>query len=528
MTLEQTAQLKQTGPRRLWIISLIVLLGLTLGVNLSSLAQYPQVHCDEAFLTDIGFNFMTMGQFRLDLQGDSTPLSINHPWVSRLSQIFLGSVYLIGGSTFFSARLATTVSWLTATAFVFLAGRELYGQFAGGLSALVFASGVRTFYASHLARNDMWVVAAAVGLFYYYLMIRREPTRMRFLFLSLLCCLAVELHDNAIWFDLPLGCLVIIDNYKTAEGRVRIGWFTLGGILGLVLLFALHLLPSPSWALAQLNGPWAQDNSLWSGGPLERLRDSMSWLVNSNIYGLGGIVLPFTLCAVGTAVYALLRHEASDRLLLFVIGASLFVFVFGQGHKSTFYGILWDGYWALVIGGAASRIGQTLLERWRWLGADAVAFLILAPLIALNLAEQVWLSVKFDPRDYAGYTAAIQTLVPPDAAVVGNPTLWFAFHNRNQFVSTSYLVNERQVLKQTGPLDVNAIRQMMSRLGPTYVVADGTVGCSNVSDNWSQIFGIYLEESCQKLGRVENLWFGANGQNINGSPTEVYACQNSA
>jgi hypothetical protein len=502
---------------------LLAVLAVLLVVNVASLAQYPMPHCDEASHSNISVNFFKYGRFSRDYLGPLKAFGQNVAVQGRLYHIGKGVLLAALGTTNTVARLFSTLGWLAASGLTYLVGRKLFGETAGRLGAVVFAASLNVFFASHIAREEIWVTAAVAGMLYTYLVVRERPTRLRYALLGLLMAYALDIHPNSVWFSLPLALLVLVENVRSAEGRVRVVWFGLAGVLGVASLVPMHLLPDPAGALESI-ALAASNNRLLSGGPVARLVGQAHLMAETYVRGLSGGVLPFTIYALTGIACALAYRERGDRLLLGLWGGSLVLFTFGMGHKNPYYGVLWDPFAALLIGAAAARLGRVVGERVSFLPEKIAPALLIIPLVGFNLAVQAWLAYKFHPRDFRAYQAAVATHVPPGEHVMGDTTLWYVFHDRNRFTSDWYLtqymrVNERPALTEA------EMAVIVDDLGVDFVVYDGSVACRNVPDSTAAALEAYLRATCVPVGQVEDRWFGAYGQEGQGQTTEIYDCR---
>jgi 4-amino-4-deoxy-L-arabinose transferase-like glycosyltransferase len=503
--------------------ALLAVLALLLVVNVASLAQYPMPHCDEASHSNISTNFFKEGRFSRDFLGPLKAFGQNVAVQGRLYHIGKGALLAVLGTTNAAARLFSTLGWVAATGLIYLVGRRLFGEAAGRLSAVVFAASLNVFFASHIAREEIWVAAAVAGMLYTYLVVRERPTRLRYALLGLLMAYALDIHPNSVWFSLPLALLVLIENARSAEGRVRVAWFGLAGVLGIATLVPAHLLPDPAAALENVVGT-VNKHRLLDGGPAARLVGQINLMTGTYVRGLSRGVLPFTIYALTGIACALAYRERGDRLLLGLLGGSLVLFTFGMGHKNPYYGVLWDPFGALLIGAAAARLGRVVGERVSVLPEKIAPALLIVPLVGFNLAAQAWLAYKFHPRDFEAYQAAVAAHVPPGEHVMGDTTLWYVFRDRNRFTSDWYLtqymrVNERPTLTE------EEMALIMGDLAVDFVVYDGSVSASNVHDATAVVLEAHLQATCVPVGRVEDRWFGAYGQEGRGQPTVIYDCR---
>jgi hypothetical protein len=365
-------------------------------------------------------------------------------------------------------------------------------------------------------------MAAGIGLLVLYLAYRAKPSPGRFALLGLLVALSLDIHPNAVWYALPLGLILVAENFRTAPGRVRILAFGGAGVVGAALVVLVHLFPDPAGAMEHLTFA-SENNALWAGEIANRIVEGARFVWANAITDLNGAVIPLSVYAALGVGWMLARRDEADRLILALWGMSLVFFTLLMAHKSPFYGVLWAPLTALAAGAGISRAATALNGR-AGRSPAALSALVAAPLVAAGLAAQTWLAVRFAPRDFPAYQAAILEVVPPGATVVGDVTLWTAFHDRNPFTADFYLETCRLDAVCSARL-AGGYEAIISGLGADYVVADGSVGCAQQPTPAAGAWAEALESACTPVGRVSDRWFGAYGQNGQGQDTVIYDCR---
>lgn len=512
---------------RLPALILIALMGVFIVVNVAGLADYPLPYCDETQHIATARSFFEHGTFSVDYFGELVSYKQNLPTLGRTYLITKGLLLEALGYTYLVGRLYTTLGWLAAGVCVFLTGRKLINAWAGLVSAAIFMSSSTAYYYSHYGRPEMWAAAFSVGLLYYYLVIRDQPTRLRFLFFGLLGGLAIDFHPTILLFALPLALLAIFDQYRAGEGRLRLALAALGGLSGAALVAVSRLVPDPAAALEHMRFAGRFNDLTASTASEIGVIKGLIFYRGLYLSNMGGVVIVFTLYLIAGFAYLSWKRPTGTKHLLVMWGVSMAAFFMLMAHKNWFYEVLWEPLSSLVVGAAgvalAGQAASFASARWgRAVRPEAALLILLAPLFAANLAAQVWMTLKFSPRDVPGYIASIQASIPPGPTLYGNMTLAPAFHDRNPFLADSYIrycltSGECQNLSEQDELN------LLAGLDPDYIIYDGRTGCDDASVR-SERIQQYAETSCILVTQIDNPWFGLNGNNIQGHPTLIYRC----
>lgn len=496
---------------------------ITMLVSLAGLEDYPYLNCDEAIYSSVAASFADTGRFGSGLFGGLWGRDLNAPEIGRLDSIGRGLLFAVTGSkSLLVARIPSFLGWVAAVALTYLAGRKLYSPFEAGLGALALATNLHMYGGSHSARPDIFLAAANMGLMLYVLWLRARPTRLGFLFMGILLGLTPGFHLSGVWFSVSVVALLTYFEIRTPEGRWRLVMLAIGGLLGLACLLGLLLLPDIEFSLRSFEHV-ASFNTLSDGTVPERIAAQWYWLVETGFAGFNRAVFVFALYSVAALVWAIRRSSPSDRLILFVAGLSFFIFLVTTLHKNPFYFSAWLPFLSLLIGSAVWALARRGEARLR-IPAQWGAVMLIAPLIALNVGAQVWLTIKFRERDIEAYHASVLELVPPDVHVFADPRLWFAFYGRNPFTSDEYY-RWYQSMDMSAPLTGEDIERIQTELEVEYVIVDRTVGCSDPEDPNAALHSAYVARTCTPVGTVEDRWFGVYGDLGRGEPSTVYDCR---
>lgn len=514
---------QQERPTSQWlrVSALGVILALLIA-NAISLGSYPAPHCDEANHLAVSYTFFHEGRFTLPYMGDVGSFGQNFSTQGRLYQIGKGLVLQALGYTITAGRAVSLLGWLVAIGLTYLAGRLLYDETVGLASAVALAASVNAFYASHIGREEIWIMAVAAGLLAATEHLHRKPGWVSFALLGVGIAAAADIHPNALWFALPAVAILIRDNRKAREGRIRLGWLAAAGVLAGAAVITAHLLPDPAVTLADLRYA-SRYNDLAGGGLVQRIGSMAALLWATDVTGLGGGALPLTASALAGLIVALRRREEGDRLLLTSWAVSLLAFTLLIGYRSPFYGRLWEPYLALAAGAGMVRLGRAIAAHRERIGAGLAAGLLLTPVILAGLGAMGWLAYRFGARDTQAYYAQITELVPAGEPVMGEPTLWPLFNGRNPFTADE-TIRLCELAETCDALSESEFAKLLAEQGAGYVVDDGSLGCGNLATPASAAWSAALEATCTPVGAIENRWFGAGGQTGQGGPTRIFRC----
>ncbi len=508
-----------------WALILSSLLVVLAVSSLMSVGDYPSPFCDEPFLSSMSYNFIHAGHFGVSGLEGIAGLDRTNAGTGRLYHIGQG-LLLLAGNTLVVARLFSVLGWGLAILFTGLIGRRLHDSLTGLLAAAILATSLNGFYASHLSRQEAWLVAAVAGALYYYLLVRDAPTQTRYFFLGLLMGAPLGFHTNGIWFELAQAALILWDNLRSPQGRLNILSAGLGGLLSVTFMLALQLLPDPRLAWEQLSGVIARIGELWGRSLQDRLIDQWHFAVSGGVLALNRAVLPFTVYALSAALFLAYRHRAEDRVVLWMWGSSLALFTFGMSHRNLRYIVLWDAFSALGIAAAATGIGRMVAARWQRIRPAAAALLVTSPLLFANTIAQLWLAYRFQPRDLESYQSRVAALIPPGSRVFGDPVLWYRFNQRNHFIMDFYLSYYHAHYSQFMDVGMSQeeLASALDALDIDYAIDNGAIACGFDPDPLLGRYRVYLETRCALVGQFEDRWFGGRGPLGQGGPTVVYRC----
>lgn len=508
---------------------LAAVIALSLLASVLTVARYTMPHVDDAVMASIDLNLYHERRLAWDVVGDLYGFDRADARVGRLFPVVQGAWLLVFGPTFTSLRASAVAGEVLLALLVFWVGARLFDRRTGLLSAAVLLVGPRLFGASHIGRQEIWVMVGSVAVLAYYLTVRGRPTRLRCFFLGLLTLVPVQFHLNGIWFMLPVALLVTADNLRTGPGRWNVAAFGAGGVVAAGLTAVLQLAPDPALALGQLSAANGLHNAELAASLPARLGSQANLLLYGWLAFLPGPSFGLPVLAVaalnvlflGLAVIRLaFRRAASDRVLLVMWGVSYLAFAVGMPHKNYFYAALWDPFAALLIGAA---FGQPLPGRFSPMNGRLLA----APLLVAGLILQGWLAYRLLPYDFGRYARQVRSSVPADAVVVGDGELWFALRADNRFYAESYFA--MWGCSQPGAVGRAELAGQVRRLGIEYVIFDGILPteaeCANpITPATARAYAALLDDRCAPVASIPGPTYRGGRYPAQGETTTVYHC----
>jgi 4-amino-4-deoxy-L-arabinose transferase-like glycosyltransferase len=413
-----------------------LMLATTLLVMLAHLVylnEFPLVFLDEGWMSNAAWHWLKTGE---NIAPMYSPVldQFESPSVIRfyLGQLPYSAVFAVLGVGFFEARLA---SWLMGGAIlvvVILIGWQHYSKRTGVLAALFLSVSAPFLYASHYARQDVWL--ALIVVFSYWIItlgIKYDRWWMHVLG-SFLIAVSPDIHQYGVLF-IP----GVIGLYLLAYGRrllVKRGtWLAAaGGLAGFLVFAALHLWPDITNYFELLDvqlGGEEGVSALPLLSPLNLAHSLIGEFANRYDIGLNGINL--ALIAAGV-VLLLMRRSKVDRPLLVFTGLAFAMMVFIVDDKGVIYGILLYPFFMLIVAeGLTSMLNRTRDLR------EPFVFTVIMLLAAVGKDTFVMgrEMIRYQEHNYYTVTDVIREVIPADARVLGMPSWWFGLHD-HEYISS--------------------------------------------------------------------------------------------
>lgn len=401
--------------------------------HLVYLNEVPGVFLDEGWLSNAAWHWLKTGE---NIAPMYSPV-LDQFESSSVIRFYLGqlpysAVFAVLGLGFFEARLA---SWLMGGALlvvVICIGWQHYSKRTGVIAALFLSISAPFLYASHYARQDIWLTLVVVSAYLIItLALKHDRWYMHFLG-SFLIGVSPDIHQYGVLF-IP----GVIGVYLLAYGRgfllKRGTWLAAaGGFAGFLVFAALHLWPDPSHYFHLLHVQLGGDEGI-SGLPLLSPLNLADSLIGefSNRYDLALNGINLALVVVG-AVLLFMRRNKTDKHLLVFTGAAFAMTVLIVDDKGIIYGILLYPFFMLIVAEGLT----SMLNRTRDLREPFVfTVIILVAAVGKDTFVMGREMIKNRDNNYYNVTDVIREVIPPDARVLGMPSWWFGLSD-HEYISS--------------------------------------------------------------------------------------------
>jgi 4-amino-4-deoxy-L-arabinose transferase-like glycosyltransferase len=484
---------------------------LWLTFNLWSLLRYPVPSCDEATYSAAAYSVVTTGRFALQLYDNLAQVGISYVVYGRLFLLGQAAVMLrAGNSLLLAARLYSLLGSLVLTAGVYLLAASIYGRRVGVWAALLLSADWAIFKQSHIGRPEIWLAAAVTINLYLVFRLRRQPGRWLALLAGLTAALLEDIHLNGLHFILALGIVTL-----AVLGRDRrwglIAIYVLGGAIGTTIVIVARLMPDPSLAVSQYQTlVLGEEREFWLYPLGFHVTNFVNWLYQSYVSETSGAGIVLALLHLGglLAAFRTSRRFESSLLVLFVL-ISVLSFTIVNLHKPAYYAMLWRPVlWILAVVGIIWLLEEGAVSQlFSWVkqfGAPAILSLLLAVLVAGDL----YLAVKFQQVDYPAYAARLREMIPPHSRVMSDMNWFYALFDYDM-IDSHYLAWASYTRQQIVP-DEDALRRDYDALDIEYLITDNRFSCRDPLDPESPyevMLAQVTEEECTPVGTVSGAWF---------------------
>lgn len=406
---------------------LLLLLAAYLAASGRFLTKYPYVHSDEAWLSGLTRQIVAQGDPRAT--EPFFDLKERHPHALKVIFHSMQALALkLGGYRVATFRLLSLLAAGLALAVFYAAARRLFaGRAAPLFAVLLLACDIQFIYASHMARQEIFILLAMVACLYWLL----RPGALRdrdIVALALASGFSAGLHPNAFLIACLCGAALLARRlFGTARWRQIVLYILLTGMaaavfVGVSLLldadFIRHYIAygqSEFGLNASLSGRAAE--WLAFGGKLFDRVSGTYYLPDLRLQ-----LILFPLFGVLLLCYALaMRREQPQQageaalLLAAALGLCAGILLIGRYNQLSVVFLMPLGW--LIVLDCLLLFGRRLCY--------GTAALLLALLICVGAREiRPWLAT-----DYQAYLAQLGTYLPADAKTLGNLNSEYYFDN---------------------------------------------------------------------------------------------------
>lgn len=321
--------------------------------------------------------------------------------------------------------------------------------------------------------------------------------------------------------------LFILFEFRSRKNWNKLKLFVLGGILGGCGFIIIQLSPDPLQMIDQFRQVFEHNSDLFSLGV--GFTSIYRYLVESIEFWWLHFVTSSPIGPIGTSYFVLggiglvLRRQYQDNLVL----VSLLVALIGHTfiYRSWYHVVDITPLISLIIASLSIRAATWLTERYKVIqrfSLGMVNVLLITPLISGYVAGMVFLGWDSNINYYDRYASALQALVPADASVFGEMSLWWAFHEQ-PYQADDYL-NINGVTDDDPDV---AIRAILSDAAVDTILRDEFIGSPNirpVPPGYEDALTGYIDANCTLIGSVEDYiaspYFGDPAK----KHTQVFRC----
>lgn len=417
-------------PNRLFLIWMTVW---TLANSLT-LTRFPYVHSDEPWLAGLSQAMLKAKSLLV-----TEPFFDVYPRQVHAMKLLYHAIQAcfikVLGYQVLSVRLISLLSGALVLMMLFHYGKKVFEDSRVALFLSVLAGlHIQFIYASHLARQEMLLMAALVMAAIWMTGVQKAPHWLA----PLVIGLSALIHPNALVVATMIG-LVLLKNVLTR----RMPWRRLFQFIGILsvcaaVLVGLSLFFTPEFLdnYARFGATLAVD-----ADPISRWQNLISFFVKlggqiSGTYWLPDLRFWFalTVVVVPASVLALLtsgeylnqrnRTGLVDGLCLFA-GYLIATFVIGRNNPTSILFALFP--LVILVGHLIQSVGQAKSRLLRTLSYLAACGVLTAGLFGSIQSVRPFLNSKTDP--YETYLEEIRSNLPRDAVVLGNLSAGFALED---------------------------------------------------------------------------------------------------
>lgn len=497
------------------ILFYLVLYG---GISLLFLTRFPFVHSDESWLAGLSRNMGDMGS--LSVTEPFFNLKPRYPHAIKIlfHSLQLGSIRLFGYWVGSVRLLSLLAGLFSLYLFYHIALILLKSNSAAWILTIIFSMDIQFIYASHFARQEIWILFILLCCFFVLICSPSPYTVKKALLLGCLTGISIGFHPNSFLIACSIGgfytILFLRSKVKSLKPFLLYIAVT-GGFAGLFTFISFHF---DSHFLSHYfsygSSEFGIDAS--TGQRMEQLAGFFSRLFErqSGTYYVADIRFQFILFAIAasfTLFFCLVMKKEEPKLteqILSLLAAGIFM-VFG-----------------IFIIGRFSQLSILFLFPIGWLltalflklfDAKIQVLLYGILLLSISLLSMKEINPYLTGETYDDYIKQASAFASPDSRVLGNLNLNFYFDNgslldyRNLPYAmeedggiASYIDNEKiQYIYYSQELD------FLYENRPYYNVIYG-------NSMFIPALKEYCQQECTKAGEFKNNRYGARVLNLIG------------
>ncbi len=356
-------------------------------------------------------------------------------------------------------RAITLVFGFILLGAAFGTAKRLGGYSAGILSVVVVELSVTFLHGSHLARTDI-IAAALCYLSFFLYTLNKERLLLNSFLQGLLIGLAFENHAYAVIFGPAIVVWYLVDRGLAALRHRDFYACIFGGLSGVALYAAAHILPNPeSYAALQKIAFVGSHEPPILSFSLQRILQHTS----DQLIFFSGVASPLPYFFAAVSILLLRRRSYYPLLAACLLMASSFVLLLGNlGHY----------YFILLTPALDIMLACALVDMWRCSGTQLIAKFLFAITLGTYGASlyqsfgHLRMTAKNSYQDFLRVNQELGTCIKPGEVIIGPQTYWFEFF-KHTYYSWEGLVYYRRY-KPDSSLD-----DAIAHFSPNIIIIDG-------------------------------------------------------
>jgi len=418
-------------------------------INLVYLDKYPLIWADDAFLTEVSYNFLKTGNFG-SILCTGYGLEKSHVVYGRIYLLAVAGSYYLFGVGPFQARIVSFLCGLVVLFLTYSIAKRLFNEKVAMFSSAFLGLTHIFIVHSHMARPDI-VVAMFILLTIHLFLLAKEKMSLRLYFLcGLVASLTIDVHPPGGIAIVTLGSLVLL-HIKSLNKKIILITGA-GVILGLLWWIYMHILTDPATFFWQWGSYWSKFEPPPAHGfsLIEIFKNEAKRYVeffwkgrfHRNMF----LLVLFVFSTISAAILSIRQKSYPHGLLLTVLFSGIITLTFVVPNKTTFYFIYIFPVLSVLSADSLFRSiknSQTLLR--------TAGVVLLTGTFLVFTSENVYKLVKFREANYYSFVGKLKQHIPENATVLGKAAYWFGFTKQSYYLdyyaNFLYCENNKPVLK---------------------------------------------------------------------------------